>query len=189
MVVVALLLVSLGFDTLAVAIGLGLSGLARDRWLRIGVVFALCEGLMPIVGLIAGRNLTTGLGSLAQYVAAGLLVIIGAKAVREALSEDDDAPKSLLEGKSLLMAGLSVSLDELAIGFSLGSFGVRIGPTVVFIAMQAFAITLLGLSLGQRLGKRLEARAELVSGGILLVLGVVMVINQLAGTRGFHYAP
>ena len=110
--------------------------------------------------------------------------------MRESLSEDkDDAPQSILEGKSLWMAGLSVSLDELAIGFSLGSLRVPIGLFVGIIAVQAFAVTLLGLSIGQRLGKKLGERAELLSGCLLIGLGVILFVNQAAGGRLLHSTP
>lgn len=190
MLIASFLFVSLAFDTLAVAIGLGLAGLPRERWFRVGAVFAACEGLMPILGLLLGHNLIVGFGSIAQYLAAGLLVIVGGLAVRESLSEDEDeAPKSILEGKNLWMAGLSVSLDELAIGFSLGSLHVPIGLFVGIIAVQAFAVTLLGLNIGQRLGQKLGQRAELLSGCLLIGLGILLFVNQATGGRILHSIP
>jgi len=73
----AIIFVSLGLDTLAVSLGLGLSGLPRNRWLRVGLTFALFEGLMPVVGLLIGQRLGAALGTIATYVAAGILIVIG----------------------------------------------------------------------------------------------------------------
>ena len=123
MIAAMMLFVSLGFDTVAVAVGLGLSGLPRNRWLRVGLTFALFEGVMPVIGLMVGERFSQALGNAAEYAAAILLLVLGIKAIKEALSDhsDNEETDSLLQdGKSLMLSGLAGSLDELAVGFSLG---------------------------------------------------------------------
>jgi putative Mn2+ efflux pump MntP len=184
MLAAILLFVSLGLDTLAVAVGLGLAGLPRARWLRVGITFALFEGLMPLVGLLIGQTLSSTLGALAEYAAALILIVVGGLAVREALGEDDDDAVPALaavEGPRLFWTGFTISLDELAVGFSLGVLQVAIGPALAYIAVQALALTGLGLALGRRLGVRLGSRAELVSGIVLLLLGVGLLAQQILG--------
>ena len=184
MLATILLLVSLGLDTLAVAVGLGLAGLPRARWLRVGVTFALFEGLMPGAGLLIGQTLSSTLGVLAEYAAALVLIVVGGLAVREALSEDDDDAVPALaavEGSRLFWTGFTISLDELAVGFSLGVLQVALGLALAYIAVQALALTFLGLALGRRLGARLGSRAELASGLVLLLLGVGLLAQQILG--------
>jgi len=178
------LFLSLGLDTLAVALGLGLGGLPRSRWLRVGLTFALFEGAMPVVGLLVGHGLSRVLGHVAGYAAAVLLIVVGTLAIREALAgdEDDDGGKAqAVEGRQLLLTGLSVSLDELAVGFSLGVLRVPLGPALGYIAVQASAVTFLGLALGRRWGSRLGDRAELVSGAVLALLGGVLLTGEATG--------
>jgi manganese efflux pump family protein len=200
----AVIFVSLGLDTLAVAIGLGLTGLPRSRWLRTGITFALFEGLMPILGFLLGHQVTGLLGTAAIYAGAAILILLGLLEIKEAISErgDDDSDedgdgKSEDDGESdgeggkpetgaaherpLWLAGLSVSLDELAIGFSLGVLKAPIGVSLGYISIQAFAFTWIGLSLGQRLGKQLRERAELAAGIILLVLGLALMAEAITG--------
>jgi putative Mn2+ efflux pump MntP len=180
-----MLFLSLGLDTLAVAAGLGLSGLPRARWLTVGLTFALFEGMMPIVGLVVGRRLTEVLGGVVGYAAAALLILVGLLAIREALSDDDDDAEEGIpadpRGHRLLLTGLSVSLDELAVGFSLGVLKVPVGPALAYIGLQAFGLTFLGLSTGRRIGARLGERAELVSGSVLTLLGIVLLAGQATG--------
>jgi len=184
----AILFVSLGLDTLAVAMGLGLAGLPRARWLRLGFILAGFEGLMPIAGLLIGQRLGPTLGELATYLAAGILLLIGVLAIREARGDAAQAgipgrPAESEEERPLLLTGLSVGLDELAVGFSLGVLGVPLGPALGYIAVQAFALTLVGLFLGARLGARMGTRAELASGIILVLLGVALAVNEIAGSH------
>ncbi|MDQ6693239.1 MAG: manganese efflux pump MntP family protein [Chloroflexota bacterium] len=187
MLAALILFVTLGLDTLAVSVGLGLSALPRTLWLRVGLTFALFEGLMPLVGLLAGQGLSASLGEWAGYLAAVLLIVVGLLAIREALSDEEDSEGVLraddLSGKRLLLVGLSVSLDELAVGFSLGVLAVPVGLALVYIAAQAFALTFLGLALGGRLGERVGERAELASGVVLSLLGVALLVSQATGSH------
>lgn len=185
MIPAVVLFVSLGFDTLAVAIGLGLSGLPRSRWPKVGLTFALFEGLMPVIGLFIGRYLSVAVGAVAEYVAALVLIFLGGKAIKEALADDEEADSPLQDGKSLILSGLSVSLDELAVGFSLGVLHVAVGLALGYIAVQAFALTFIGLSLGQRMGKHFGERAELMSGLVLVLLGLALLVNQITGIHLF----
>lgn len=195
------LFLSLGLDTLAVAIGLGVRGLPRARWFRIGATFALFEGVMPIVGLLIGQQLSGPLGAIATYTAGALLIALGAWEIREALVDDDKADKvdkvdaggsgtvatvtdtehhgmAELHSRAILLTGLSVSLDELAVGFSLGLLGVALGPALLYIAAQAFVLTFAGLWLGTRIGAQLGERAELAAGIVLALLGVALVVSE-----------
>ncbi len=179
------LFVALGLDTLAVALGLGLGGLPRRRWLQVGLVFALFEGGMPVVGLLIGGSLSTVLGDWAGIAAGLLLIVLGGLSIREALGNDDDAAPvpgaEALDNRRLLLTGLTVSLDELAVGFSLGVLRVPLGPALGYIALQAFALTALGLALGSRLGARLGPRAELASGVVLALLGLALLLGKALG--------
>ncbi len=188
MIAMVLLFLSLGFDTLAVAVGLGVGGLPRDRWLRVGVTFACFEGIMPAIGLLLGQGLTHLFGDVASYAAAVILIIVGLLAIKEALEYDHDEPEeqhtAVLDrtsGRALLLTGLAVSLDELAVGFGLGVLHVPVGLALGYIAIQALAITFIGLAVGGRIGERLGSRAELVSGTVLTLLGILLLVSHATG--------
>lgn len=188
MIAIAIIFFSLGLDTLAVSLGLGLSGLPRSRWARVGLTFALCEGLMPVVGLLVGQRLGMLFGEIAGYIAAGILIVIGGLEIREAIldDDDDDDDEPVTTGdtqRPLVLVGLSVSLDELAVGFALGVLHVPLGPALAYIAVQAFALTFVGLMIGRRLGRRFGERAELAAGLVLALLGIALVVSELTGTH------
>src|SRR5207247_5113823 len=98
--------------------------------------------------------------------------------------EEDSSPlPGTPGGRPLALLGLSVALDELALGFSLGVLRVPIGPALGYIAFQAFVLTFVGLSAGQGLSGRFGERAELASGSILTLLGIAMLVSQVTGVR------
>ncbi|HEV2471653.1 MAG TPA: manganese efflux pump [Chthonomonadales bacterium] len=165
------LLVTLGLDTIAVAAGLGLAGLPRNRWRTIASTFAMFEAAMPLIGLLVGSRLLPA-SRWTEAAAALLLVAVGALSIREYFHEEERAASPDLKGARLALAGLSVSLDELAVGFSLGLLRVPVAPAVIYIGAQAFLLTFLGLLIGRRAGHRFEERAELVAGLSLVALGL-----------------
>jgi putative Mn2+ efflux pump MntP len=186
------LVLSLGADTFAVSVALGVAPLPLRTRLRLALVFAAADGLMPAVGLLLGRPLGTATGRWAVYVAAALLVATGVWMMREGLErDDDDGPgerdeeamvlRASAGGLPLLAAALSVSLDELAVGFSFGVLRLPVGPALVVIALQALCVSLFGLWLGRRVGVAVGERAELLAGLVLCLLGVALAVARLSG--------
>jgi putative Mn2+ efflux pump MntP len=174
----AVLVLSLGIDTLTVAVALGIAGIGgRDR-LRVGISFALFEGGMPLVGLLVGRLVSGVAGDIATYLGIAVLFGVGAWMVYEAVSgaEEEIAVDSW---RNLMLTSLSVSLDELAVGFSMGAVGVPVAAAIVLIAAQAFILTWLGTRLGNVIGERLAERAEVVAGIVLAGLAVVLLVEKV----------
>jgi putative Mn2+ efflux pump MntP len=79
----------------------------------------------------------------------------------------------------LLALGISISLDELAIGFTIGLLHLRLWLAVVLIGAQAFLFAQAGLRLGARLGETLSERAERLAGTALLGLAVLLGIEKV----------
>ena len=81
--VAALLLVavSLGLSNLAASIGIGVGGVDRRTRLRVGIIFGSFEAAMPAVGLLIGHGLAASLGHATNWLAAGLLILVGGAGV------------------------------------------------------------------------------------------------------------
>ncbi len=175
------LVLSLGLDTFAVAIGLGLSGLGRRERLRYGVSFALAEGIMPLLGFLVGQVVARAVGTVASYAAIVLLLAVGLYTLWEALREEKRVFAAASAMQTLFLA-LSVSLDELAVGFSLGLFRIPVLIAVALIAAQAFVLTWFGVTFGIALGDALAERAVLLSGAVLSLLALLLLGVKITGT-------
>jgi putative Mn2+ efflux pump MntP len=175
------LVLPLGLDTFAVAAALGMIGVAPRRRLRISVLFTAFEAGMPLIGLALGVPLGHALGSAADYVAICVLLGFGLYTLlsTEKLEQERLGQLARMRGLGALLVGVSISLDELAIGFTLGLLHLPAGLVIVLIAVQAFTVTQLGLRLGSRLSERLRERAERLAGAALTALGVVLLAEKL----------
>jgi putative Mn2+ efflux pump MntP len=76
--------------------------------------------------------------------------------------------------------GVSISLDELAIGFSAGLLRLPILAMVIAIAAQAFIVTQIGIRIGGRVGDSMREATEKLAGLALIALGMILLITQLA---------
>lgn len=168
-----LFVLPLALDTFAVSAALGVAQLPRRRRLELALLMAAFELAMPVVGLLAGHGVGHALGAAAHYVAAAALVALGLYF----LVSDDDEVRTNVHGLALIGLGMSISLDELAIGFSFGLLHLSLLWALVLIAVQAFVAAQLGLWLGARVGAALRARAEQVAGLALIGLAVLVLLS------------
>lgn len=180
--VLALLLVavSVGLDNFGAATAIGVSGVDRSLRLRVGLIFGVFEGGMPVVGLLLGHSLARDLGSAAKPIGGALLGLAGAYVVVSQLVAKNEGANDLELGtKHLALVGAALSIDNLVIGFALGAYHVNLVVAALTIAAVSVALSLLGLELGGRLGERLGRRSELVGGMALIVVGVAIGMGLL----------
>jgi putative Mn2+ efflux pump MntP len=79
----------------------------------------------------------------------------------------------------LILSGLALSLDNLAIGFALGTLHVPVVAAAVIIAVVSVAMSLAGLEVGGRVGAAAGRRGEQASGVILIGVGAAMAAGLL----------
>ncbi|KAA2265350.1 hypothetical protein F0L68_04530 [Solihabitans fulvus] len=173
----------LGLDSFAVAAAIGATGRlpARMRW-RISLLFLVFEAGMPLIGVAVGAPLAHAIGDTADYVAAAAVVAIGAWMLLHGDGDDEEEKANKLisaHGVALLGLGISISLDELAIGFSLGLTHLPLIPVIIGIGAQAFAAAQLGMLLGARIAERYREGVERLAGIVLIVLGLFLAGQRL----------
>lgn len=177
--------VSVGLSNFAASIGIGLSGVDNRTRLRIGLTFGFFEAAMPIIGLLIGQAIAGPLGALGHYIGAGLLVLAGAYVLWKARAGEDIDPREVpidpktaqLGVNQLLITGLALSLDNLVIGFALSLYRVPIPLAAGIIGTVSVCMSLVGLELGQRLGKRFEEWSEELSGSVLIMVGLALGVG------------
>jgi putative Mn2+ efflux pump MntP len=171
--------IPLGLDTFAVSTALGLGGLSPRQRLRVSLVFTAFEGLVPAVGLLIGNVLGGPIASAGNYLAGVVLIgYAGYALVRGNEGEEEEADSfATTHGWALVLLGLSVSIDGLAVGFTLGLSQVPIVPALILIAAQAFVLSQVGFRLGARFSSQLRNGTERAAGVVLGFLGTWLVLD------------
>jgi manganese efflux pump family protein len=211
--VIALLVVAaaLGLDNFAASVGIGVSGVRRSVRVRVAVVFGLFETAMPIIGVLLGRGLASGLGGAARWTGGALLVAAGTYELISTLRErrapahrreqeheselagpapcesaaprPDAAPRGGVsrewKGWRLVLSGAGLSVDNLAVGFALGTTRVPFVIAAIVFGVVSVGMSLAGLELGTKIGAAVGERGELLAGLVLIAVGVVMATGRL----------
>jgi manganese efflux pump family protein len=185
MLALVLVAVSLGLSNFAASVGIGVSGVNARTRLRVGVIFGIFETGMPILGLVLGHSLATALGHAAHWIGAALLIATGGygviQAIRSPDSPDSQQPASPAGQRTgrMLITGAALSIDNLAVGFALGTLHVSLAVAVIVIGAVSIVLSLLGLELGSRIGARTGSRGELLGGLVLIGVGAAIAAGLL----------
>jgi putative Mn2+ efflux pump MntP len=175
--VLGLILVAaaLGLSNFAAAIGIGLSGVDARVRLRVAIVFGVFEAAMPLLGLFLGRQLAASFGSASSYVGGGLLVGIGGYTLFQARRRKPAEPPVVAgTGGRLVVTGAALSIDNLVVGFALGTHKVPLALAAVIIGVVSVGMSLAGLELGDRLGAVTEKWSGEIGAVVLMLVGAAI---------------
>src|SRR5215207_5043669 len=163
---------TLSLDNFRTAIALGGLRLTWGRSVQVALVFGLCDGLAPLVGILVGLYWSEAIGSTAEYVGAIGLGLYGLYLVVRAWRTE--APEELDRPWAVFGLIVPLSADNVVAGTSLGLLGFSpwLAP-VVFGATTAL-MALVGLHLGRALAGVIRIRSDLLTGVTLVVMATVM---------------
>ncbi len=84
MLALLLIAASVGLSNLAAAVGIGFGGVTARTRVRVGLIFGVFEAGMPVIGLVVGAGLASGIGHTARWIGAAVLIVIGIVTVIQA---------------------------------------------------------------------------------------------------------
>lgn len=185
MLALSLVAAAVGIGNFAAAVGLGIPGVTARLRLEVALVFGVFEGGMPIVGLIVGHQASNLLGKSAGPASGTLLGLVGAWSVGTELvksrrsTHDEVGPQDTAGQKhksfmKLIVTGAVLGIDNLVVGFALGTYRVGIVTAAILIGAVSVILSLAGLEVGRLVGSKLGPFGELVGGLVLIVVGVCL---------------
>ena len=180
-----LLGVGLSMDAFAVSVckGLAMKKATLKNQMTCGLWFGGFQALMPLVGFFLGAMFADAIKSFDHWIAFGLLVLIGANMLKEALEKECDCCEEHnadMSVKTMFVLAVATSIDALAVGISLAMAGdVNIWAAIALIGVTTCGLSALGVKIGNIFGSRYEKKAEFAGGVILILLGVKILLEHL----------
>ena len=171
--------VGLSMDAFAVSIckGLAAKNVRREQPVIAGLYFGGFQALMPLAGYLLGSRFQSMIQRVDHWITFVLLALIGANMVRESRGEAEHLDDSFTPGTMLPLA-VATSIDALAVGVTFAFLNVRIIPAAALIGVTTFALSAIGMRLGNVFGARYQARAELAGGIVLILMGVKILLEH-----------
>jgi len=180
---VNILLIALGLsaDCFAVALGISVScrTLTRRQTFCLACSFGIFQTGMFFLGWLAGSTIVNLVAGFDHWLALGLLVFVGGRMIHESLHEErDEKTRDITRWLPVIILSVATSIDALAVGLSFAFLVVNRAVAGITIGLVAFAITIIGLIIGQRVGNLAGKHAELVGGIILIIIGIKIVLEH-----------
>lgn len=175
-----LIAVGLSMDAFAVAIckGLSVKKATLKHGLIVGLYFGGFQAGMPLLGYFLGSSFAKYIENFDHWIAFGLLGIIGFNMIRESREEEEELNASF-GFKAMLPMAVATSIDALAVGVSFAVMQVQIGWAVAFIGIITFALSAIGVIIGNHFGAKYKSKAEMFGGIVLIVLGIKILLEHL----------
>jgi putative Mn2+ efflux pump MntP len=177
-------LIGLGLtgDTLAVSVSTGLS-ITKIRFfqaVKIAIVLAVFQGLMPLLGWFLGIQIKEYIINIDHWLAFILLLAIGGKMILETF-KDQEERKEFNPLKTSVLIGISIatSIDALVVGISFGFIDVNILLAVAIIGFLTFFVSMTGVFIGKKTGSLFGKKVEIIGGIILILIGTRILIEHL----------
>ncbi len=175
-----ILAVGLSMDALAVAIckGLSVRRMKPSHAVITGAYFGGFQALMPLIGYILGKQFESLVTSVDHWIGFILLGLIGANMIKESRSCAECLNDSF-SFKVMFPLAVATSIDALAVGITLAFLKVNIITSVLFIGIITFALSAIGVKIGNVFGAKYKSAAELTGGIVLILMGTKILLEHL----------
>ncbi len=184
---IILLSIGLAVDAGCVCTGNGLVYRPSTiKSLEIALPFAIFQGIMPLIGYFGVGLLPDDLFRYNHIIAFILLCLIGVKMLADGIKTQtiktdcpEKSPKQLTV-KIMFIQALSTSIDALSVGVTLGSQSIyAMLIAVTLIAAITFVICFGAVILGKKIGTKLNSKAEVFGGIVLVFIAIKLLIDGM----------
>jgi putative Mn2+ efflux pump MntP len=180
-VTIVIIAIGLSMDSFAVSVcnGLTIKKLTLKKKCFISFLMALFQGVMPLIGWLAGTGVEKYIKEIDHWVAFVLLFVIGAKMIYEGLQEKELGRQRELKIGLVFMQSMATSIDALAVGISFAFLDIVITTSVLIIFITTFIFSLIGLYIGKYAGKYISSYVEIFGGTVLIGIGIKILLEHL----------
>lgn len=170
---IIIIAIGLSMDAFAVAIskGLELKKANLISCIITGIYFGFFQALMPCLGYSVGKIFGEFVSKYSGIITFAILAIIGINMIKESLKNEEkiDADLSFL---NMCMLGIATSIDAFATGVTLSFFDINILIASSIIGSITFAISFIGVKIGNIFGARFNNYAKTLGGLILIAIAI-----------------
>lgn len=168
-------------DCFAVSLSLGSS--QKLNWrdiLKMALLFGLFQGMMPLIGWLAGNSVKSMIEPVDHWIAFAILAFIGIKMIWQSFS-DDEKKRSIDIRQFTVLISLSIatSIDALITGVGFGFIRVNIYEAVILISVVTFMVSLIGAKIGEKTTFLPARWAEFAGGLVLIAIGAKVLLEHL----------
>ena len=148
--------------------------------IKIASVLGIFQAGMTVIGYTMGLGFEKYICAFDHWIAFTLLLYLGGKMIYDSTKEEEEDGKfDPLCNRTLCGLGIATSIDALAVGISLAILKSPLLLQASTIGVVTFAISAFGVYFGNRFGKRIDLKLDLIGGLILIGIGTKILIEHV----------
>ncbi|MGE5355071.1 MAG: manganese efflux pump MntP family protein [Deltaproteobacteria bacterium] len=178
---VILIAVGLSFDTFAVSVssGLCIKDIKFLQAVRVAIVLAVFQAIMPLIGWLGGIQIEKYLSRFDHWIAFGLLSVLGIKMIIESLKNEENKKLNPLIPKVLILMALATSIDAFVVGLSFAFIRTNILLAAIIIGFVTFIFSMIGMLAGKKISGKFGTKMEILGGLILIGIGIKVLLSHI----------
>lgn len=166
--------------TVSITSGMLIPNLKKKHAIKIAFSFGFAQGIMPLIGFVAGIKFKDYISKLDHWIAFLLLGFLGIKMILDGMQECEDKKAfNPLDPKVLIMSSIATSIDALVIGISFAFLNVPIINATLTIGLITFIACFIGVLIGKKCNCIFRSWAEYIGGAILILIGMNILFDHL----------
>ncbi len=201
--IILLTAIGLAMDAFAVSVSSGIAAcrIKSREIIKMALLFGLFQAAMPVIGFFLATSFRGYIEQLDHWIAFLMLAGIGGRMLYESLKdilqsrkaaeadacditktpeEQEAADRAVFGLRRLLFLAVATSIDALAVGISFAVLDTDIWMSAAIIGVVCLIFSILGGSLGRRLGSMFGKAAEILGGLILIGIGIRILVEHLS---------
>lgn len=170
--------------SVSMANGLNYPCVNKISSLKVAVVFALLQGMMPLIGWFCVSRIVeifSFIQPLIPWIALVLLCYIGISMIREGMKGTccEETSGKGLRLPILIVQGIATSIDALSAGFTISDYDAAAAAiSSMIIAIITLILCFIGVEIGKRFGTRIAGKSSIFGGSILIFIGINIFIKS-----------
>lgn len=176
--------VALAMDCMTVSITCGILQ-KRFLWkqtLIMALLFGIFPVIMPLLGWMGIYYFKSFIEDFDHWIAFFLLIFIGGKMILESFKNEEEKKFDPSNFCTMLILSIATSIDALAIGISFSCMGLNSLESISYplfaIGVTSFIFSIIGKTIGAYVGKKINIRAEIIGGTILILIAIKIIVMQ-----------
>ncbi len=167
--------IALSMDTFSLSLSIGTLNLDNKKILTISSIIGIMHFLMPVMGLIIGKQILQILIFDPHILVSGILLFIAVMMIKDLNQEQEvNFGLTLFE---IFMFSISVSFDSFMTGIGLKALTNNNLLASLIFAICSFTFTFLGLTIGKYSKEKLGKIATIFGIFLLVITAIIHIIR------------
>lgn len=174
---ILLLAMAVGLDAFSISLGIGTQRLRLRQLLLVSCLFGISHLLMPLIGLILGKQLSPQIEEYTLFLSGLLLLFIGLHMLFSTFKQKIPRLMAQLSYPHFAVLAFTTSIDSFPVGVSLGLSEARIILSLMLFGLTTMFLTMLGLLIGRKAHYLFGIYSEMFGAIVLCSLGLYLLFG------------